>query len=124
MTPAIRILLTRWLVTLFGVTILFVVLALISDEKYHPTWIYFPGVFFLVSTLYLLLVVRSVLNTAAKNASGILGAIVLKQLCLMVFIMIYLFKLYHNDLKEIVICFATYLAYSTISTYFGYKISK
>jgi hypothetical protein len=119
-----RALLTRWLFVFLVTTLLFVVLAFVSPEKYNKAWAYFIGTFFLGSNLFMLIVARSVLNPLTKNANGILGAIALKQMASMVFIMIYLFKFYQNDLWEIAICVGTYLVYSIIAWGFGYRFSK
>jgi hypothetical protein len=119
-----RALLTRWLFVFLGTTLLFVMLAILSPEKYDRAWAYFIGTFFLVSNLFMLIVARSVLNPDTKNANGILGAIALKQMASMVFIMIYLFKFYQDDLGEIAICIGTYLVYSVIAWSFGYRFSQ
>jgi hypothetical protein len=116
--------LIRWLLALFGVTLLSVVFAVFSDAIYRNAWVYFTGCFFLVSNLYMLIVARSVMNTQSKTINGMLGAVALKQLFSLVFIMIYLVKFYREDNNEVWICLGSFFMFSIVSYYFSFISSK
>ena len=119
-----RTLLVRWIFVFLGLMLICFVAAFLGPPRYLDAWLYFCGAFSVISVLFMVQVVRSVQQDAVRSGSGVLGAIAVKQLSSMVFIIIYLFVFYGKDKGEIVICLLCYFGYSVVAWYFAYRLNQ
>lgn len=122
--PVQRAILLQWILVFLALTLACFVAAFACPLRYQGAWMYFCGTFSVISVLFMVQVTRSVQQDAVRSGSGVLGAIAVKQLSSMVFIIVYLFTFYGKDRGEIIVCLLCYFLYSVVAWYFAYQLNR